>query len=199
MKTITKLFLVGLIALGMTACSNEDEVKFEEKAESTVSIRVVPSSNGPTVRAPGDLSEALPAESAIKKLEVYLFAGESPSGYGEETGDNVTEVKEIATSVGPKTIYVVANASIGPVANKATLIAKTKALPAVIANGLPMTGESGEVELVSGLNQFGYAEVAEVNNLSTTALPLTRVNARVAIVGATLAANITDGDVEFFN
>ena len=51
MKTITRLFLVGLIAFGMTACSNEDEIKIEVQPDATVSIKVVPSSNGPTVRA----------------------------------------------------------------------------------------------------------------------------------------------------
>lgn len=195
MKTITKLLLVGLIALGMTACSNEDEVKLEGKAESTVSIKVVPSSNGPTVRSVGDLSAedadgVLAAESAIKTLEVYLFYGDTPNGYGiataEET-ESVTEVKEIPTTVGSKIIYVVANANIGRVLSKQALLNATKNLPVVIAEGLPMTGESAEVTLVAGLNQYGYAENSEAKNFAVGApLKIHRVNARVAIIGATL-------------
>ena len=113
---LSKLFLVGLIALGMVACSSEDEVKFEGKAESTVSVRVVPSSNGPVVRAIGNLDGSgilpagLTAESAIKQLEVFLFSGESPDGYGSAPG---LEVTTIATHIGPKTMVVVANADIG--------------------------------------------------------------------------------------
>ena len=201
MKTITRLFLVGLIALGMTACSNEDEVKLEGQAESTVSIRVVPSSNGPVVRAIGNLSgdgiaaKGLEAESLIKTLEVYLFSGESPSGYGKAiSATSVTEVKKITTTSGPKTIVVVANCSIiGPVANKAELLAKTRNLPAVIDNGLPMTGMTATtVDVVSGQNYYGYTEPAttEENYIASgEPLKVYRINARVAIVGSTLDLN----------
>ena len=191
MKTITKLFLVTLIALGITACSNEDEVRLEGQPESTVSVRVVPSSNGPVVRAIGDLDgdgilpAGLAAESAIKTLEVYLFSGESPDGYGSATG--VLEVKDIATHSGPKTMVVVANANIGEVGSLTALKAKTKDLPVtdIATNGLAMTAEPVTMALESGLNQYGYAESATAKNFAIdTPLALHRVNARVAIVAA---------------
>ena len=190
MKTITKLFLVTLIALGITACSNEDEVRLEGQPESTVSVRVVPSSNGPVVRAIGDLDgdgilpAGLAAESAIKTLEVYLFSGESPDGYGSAT--DALEVTGIATHSGPKTMVVVANANIGTVGSLTALKTKTKDLPVsdIATSGLAMTAEPVTMELESGLNQYGYAVATGINNLSTTALSLTRVNARVAIVAA---------------
>lgn len=209
MKTITRLFLVGLIAFGMTACSNEDEIQIEGQPESTVSVRVVPASNGPVVRSIGDLSGATPnavltAESEIKTLEVYVFSGESPDGYGiaQATEDvpSVLQVAGIATHSGPKTIVVVANASVGQVTSKAVLLAKMKDLPVIIGEGLPMTGVSEVVTLVTGLNQYGFAENASAQNFALNApLELCRVNARVAIVGAALANNITNGDVEFFD
>lgn len=204
------LLLVGLIALGMTACSNEDEIKVEGQPESTVSIRVTPASNGPVVRATGDLTTAgndgvLAAESAIKTLEVYLFNGDTPDGYGKVTGTGVTEVTGIATHSGTKDMVVVANANIGAVGSKTALLAKTKDLPVDIGNGLVMSAEPVAIELIEGENQYGYAG----GNLSTTALSLYRVNARVAIVAADLGElpagqaalfdALTDVQVAMFN
>lgn len=204
---IGKFLLVGVIALGLMACNNEDEIDLQGQPESTVSVKVVPSINGPVVRATGDLSgngvlaAGLAAESAIKTLEVYLFHGETPDGYKKVTGDNVTEVTGIATHAGPKTIVIVANAGIGTVATKTALMAATKDLPVDIASGLPMTGESGEITLEPGLNQYGYAanEVVATKFSVGTPLPLCRVNARVAIVSATLAPNLTADQTDFFD
>src|SRR5690554_3337048 len=204
---IVKILLVLAIAVGMTACNNEDEIDLQGQPESTVSVKVVPSSNGPVVRATGDLSgngvlaAGLPEESEIKTLEVYLFHGETPDGYKKVTGDDVTEVKEIATHAGPKTIVVVANSNIGTVATKTVLMAKTKDLPVAIASGLPMTGESAEIILEPGLNQYGYAasEVVATKFSKGTPLPLYRVNARVAIVSADLADNLTSDQTDFFD
>lgn len=204
---IGKFLMVGVIALGLMACNNEDEIDLQGQPESTVSVKVVPSSNGPVVRATGDLSgngmlaAGLPAESAIKTLEVYLFHGETPDGYKKVTGDNVTEVTGIATHAGPKTMVVVANANIGTVATKTVLLAKTKDLPVVIADGLPMTGESAEITLQPGLNQYGYAAstVVATKFSEGTPLPLYRVNARVAIVSADLADNLTSDQTDFFD
>ena len=207
MKTITRLFLVGLIALGMTACSNEDEVKFEGQPESTVSVRVVPSSNGPVVRAIGNLDGSgilpagLAAESAIKTLEVYLFAGESPDGYGSAT--NALEVKNIATHSGPKTMVVVANANIGAVASLTILKTKTKDLPVtdIATNGLTMTAEPVTMALVSGLNTYGFpaGTVAAATFSEAAPLKLHRVNARVAIVAANIGTLPTDQQAIFDN
>lgn len=226
MKTITRLFLVGLIALGMTACSNEDEVKLEGQAESTVSIRVVPSSNGPVVRAIGDLSgvgitaPGLEAESAIKSLEVYLFSdsqGGIADGYKKVTSTtSVTEVTGIETTSGPKTIVVVANANLGEVTNEAALLLLTKDLPVAIEDGLAMTGMTADpVVLKPGQNFYGHDVVSgSENNFIAPGTPLKiyRVNARVAIVEAkldlTLSTNpdhtnffdaLVDAQVAMFN
>lgn len=214
MKTITRLFLVGLIALGMTACSNEDEIKIEGQPDATVSIRVVPSSNGPVTYATGDLSgvgitaPGLAAESEIKTLKVYLFddlQGGKLVGSGIAIGNNVTEVTEIKTTSGPKTIVVVANCSIiGSVENKAELLGKTRDLPVDITNGLPMTGMTAEPVVVKpGQNYYGKALDAESDhNFIAPGAPLKvyRVNARVAIVGATLDLTNANADhINFFD
>lgn len=204
---ISRILFVIAIAFGMLACNNEDEIDLQGQPESTVSVKVVPSSNGPVVRATGNLSgngvlaAGLDAESAIKTLEVYLFSGEMPDGYKKDTGDNVTEVKGITTHSGPKTMVVVANANIGTVATKTALMEATKDLPVDIDSGLPMTGESAEITLKPGLNQYGYAasEVVATKFSEGIPLPLYRVNARVAIVSATLTSNLTPDQTDFFD
>lgn len=213
---IGKLFLTAVVALGLMACNNE-EVPQIEGAESTISIKVFPSSDSPSFRAVGDLSEddvntvGLEAESLIKQLEVYLFYGEAVKGYESAThATNVTEVTGIKTTTGPTTIVVVANAGIGQVANKAELLAKTKYLPADITKGLPMTGMTdADVIVAPGQNYYGYAAgktPAGKEHSVAAPLQIVRVNARVAITSATL--NLTaesifnelkDVDVAMFN
>ena len=211
---LNKFFLVGMVALGLIACNSEDGIDLQGQAESTVSVKVAPSSNGPTVRAVGDLTGngisaiGLAAESEIKFLEVYLFddilgtvAGYKSAGVvGTET--SVSEVKGITTTSGPKTMIVVANANIGGVTSKAILLAKTKNLPVVIANGLPMTGMTTTPVVVKpGQNYYGHAlpTGTTADNYIAVGVPLKvyRVNARVAIIGATI--DLTGAPVEQAN
>lgn len=207
---IGKLLLTAVIALGLMACNNEDTPVVVDGAESTVSIKVVPSSDVPGLRATGDLSgngvlaAGLAVESEIKQLEVYIFHGDTPDGYKSATpvspATTVTEVKEIATHKGAKTIVVVANANIGAVTSKAVLLAKTKDLPVTITNGLVMTSAETAVTLEAGKNYFGYptgtAQTGETAHSTGAPLKITRVNARVAIVGATL--NLATGQENIF-
>lgn len=183
----------------MMACNNEEVPDMTGEKDATISIKVFPSSNGPTVRAVGNLtasgieSTGLPAESAIKSLEVWIFSGDVLDGYKKSTTNEVTEIE---AHIGTRTVVVAANAEIGSVTSKATLLATLKELPADIANkGLIMTAEPIEVELKAGNNYYGYtdAEVEgkigdEKNHLNDgkQALAITRVNARVAIVSAVL-------------
>lgn len=213
---IFKVLLVVAIALGMMACNNEQDVpEIIDGPEATVSVRVVPTSNGPSVRLAGDITSTHAAESVIKTLEVFIFSGGMPDGYGTATADDVTQVIGIETHSGPKTFYVVANANIGQVASEVDLLAKTKELPVVIDNGLPMTSDRKEVVLVAGENQYGFTSGSDnykvsANNLSETPVALVRVNARVAIVSAALSNNLpadqqaifdnlTDIEVAMFN
>lgn len=218
---IVRILLVFAIAFGMMACNNEEVPQIENGPEASVSVRVVPTSNGPAVRLAGDLSTAdtdgvLAAESAIKTLEVFIFSGGLPDGYGIATGENVMQVLDIATHAGPKTFYVVANATIGSVADEATLIAKTKDIPVAIASGIPMTSEVKNVTLVTGENQYGFSTTSDnykgaAKQHSVDApVSLVRVNSRVAIVAATLSTALpadqeaifdalTDIEVAMFN
>lgn len=210
---IFRILLTAAIVLGMTACNNEDPVDLTGQPESTVSVRIVPTSDAPAVRSAGNLSgtgvtaTGLVAESEIKLLEVYIFHGELPDGYKSATGTNVTQVLDIATHAGPRTIVVVANAgtAIGAVPNKTALLAKTKDIPVTIANGIPMTSTPVDVTLVGGKNQYGFSTTTAnyasgANQISVdTPLPLVRVNARVAIVSATLTGTLPPDQLLIFD
>lgn len=202
------LFLAAIVAIGMMACNNEEVPQVVDGAESTVSVQVVPSSSGPVVKATGDLSgngvlaAGLPEESAIKQLEVFIFVGETPDGYKSESGANVTEVKQISTHSGPKTIVVVANAGIGAVTSKSVLLAKAKDLPVTIANGLVMTSAETSVTLAAGQNYFGYiaGQTPSGTEHSVGApLKITRVNARVAIIDAKLDTTLPPDQLAIFD
>lgn len=210
---IVKILLVIAIAFGMMACNNEDVPQVNGEKDATISIKVFPSSDGPSVRAVGDLSSpatddsVLVAESAIKTLEVFIFSGGLPDGYAYADANSATTITQalgILTHAGPKTIYVVANAKIDIVDNEEALLKKTKDLPVVIGNGLPMTSKKIEVTLVAGKNQYGFYRPddnfdPEAKNHSEEPLPLVRVNARVAIVSATLSTTLPDNQKAIFD
>lgn len=196
---ILKFLLAGVIALGLMACNNEEVPDLTGEKDASISIKVFPSSNGPSVRLTGDLSgdgistPGLAAESAIKSLEVWIFKGDVLDGYGTANG---AEVTDIAAHIGARYVVVVANAEIGQVNSKATLLETLKGLPAdITTKGLIMTAEPFEVTLVAGKNYYGYTDEQVGNktgenknhlNDGKKPLAITRVNARVAIVSAVL-------------
>jgi hypothetical protein len=194
---IFKVLLVVAIALGMMACNNEDVVEIIDGPEASISIKVYPSSDGPSFRATGDLSgvgienPGLAAESAIKSLEVWVFAGDVLDGYGSSVAATPTEVKDIAAHVGSRDIVVIANAHIGNViTSKSALLARLENLPTDVANkGLIMTAEPVTITLEKGKNYYGFTgtDVPGAHKFHVQdPLAITRVNARVAIVSATL-------------
>lgn len=201
-----KLLFVAIIAFGMVACNNEDVPQIIDGPEATVSVKVFPSSKSPATRLAGDLTGdgigtlGLPEENVIKNVEVWLFVGETPDGYGEGL-DGEAFVEDVVTTAGPKTMVVAANANIGEVANKTELLGKfAAALSQDLTNGLVMTSVPVDIELIGGKNQYGYKATDtnaalslyddEANQISEdTRLPITRINARIALVGLTYEFN----------
>jgi len=198
---IGKLFLAGIVALGLglTGCNNDDVPELSGEKEATISIKVLPSSNGSLLRSTGNLkgdgvlAKGLAQESAIKSLEVWIFKGDVLDAYKSAAAAEVTEIE---ARIGARTVVVVANAEIGQVNSQAELLKTLKGLPADVAGkGLVMTAEPFDVTLKKGNNYYGYtdAQVAAKTGLnknhlddSKKPLPITRVNARVAIVSAVL-------------
>ena len=199
------LFLAAIVAIGMMACNNEDTPQVNN-AEATVSVKVIPSSNGAAFKAVGNLSgdgvatKGLDDESKIQQLEVYVFDaitgnldGDGTGGKGYKTAiiddGDPAEVTGIIVTPGNKVVMIVANGNIGPKLTKASLEAATKDLP-VAADKLPMTGESAVITLNPGQNYYGYPTGTGVSGEklieADKPLKIQRVNARVAIVGAEL-------------
>lgn len=188
------LFLAAIVALGMMACNNEDVPAVVDGADGTVSVKVVPVSNGAGTRLSGDLSGngilpvGLTAESAVKKTQVWVFMGNVLDGYGEAAD---VEVKDIPVHVGSREIYIVVNGKgLTKFTSKADIEAATTTLPVNIGDdGLVMTAEKITATLVAGKNTIGYgATVAGTStSLGDAPVKVARVNARVAIVSAELA------------
>lgn len=197
---IVRILLAMVIAVGMMACNNEDVPQINDGPEATISIKVFPSSNGPSFRSVGDLSTVgqtapgLAAESTVKTLEVWIFENGNLQAYQLGAGN---EVNQIPTKAGLMKIVVVANAGIGTKSTLADLLDEVKDLPArnvieAAGSGLIMTAEPFELTLKPGNNYYGYADGYGVAPVTPTyhsigaPLAMTRVNARVSLVSAVL-------------
>lgn len=104
---LEKLFLLGAIAFGLAACSNEDTPVVQQAKNATMSLKIV---QGGT-RAIGIPDDITAGESKIKRLDVFVFNGDDVDGHKQATGEDVTEVKDIAVTIGSRTMLVVANAT----------------------------------------------------------------------------------------
>ncbi|MDY5354484.1 MAG: fimbrial protein [Bacteroides pyogenes] len=185
---LEKLFLLGAIALGLAACSNEDTPVVQQAKNATMSLKIV---QGGT-RAIGSPDAVTAGESKIKRLDVFVFNGDAVDGHKQATGEDVTEVKDIAVTTGSRTMLVVANATadMGTITSKADLLSKvaTDLATQTLENGLLMTGEvTKEFTIQAGKNYYGYAagQTPAGNEISVgVPVKLTRVPARVALVSA---------------
>lgn len=185
---LEKLFLLGAIALGLAACSNEDTPVVQQAKNATMSLKIV---QGGT-RAIGSPDDITAGESKIKRLDVFVFNGDAVDGHKQATGEDVTEVKDIAVTTGSRTMLVVANATadMGTITSKADLLSKvaTDLATQTLENGLLMTSEvTKEFTIQAGKNYYGYAagQTPAGNEISVgVPVKLTRVPARVALVSA---------------
>lgn len=185
---LEKLFLLGAIAFGLAACSNEDTPVVQQAKNATMSLKIV---QGGT-RAIGIPDDITAGESKIKRLDVFVFNGDAVDGHKQATGEDVTEVKDIAVTTGSRTMVVVANATadMGTITSKAALLDKVASDLATqtLENGLLMTSEvTKEFTIQAGKNYYGYAagQTPAGNEISVDApVKLTRVPARVALVNA---------------
>ncbi|WP_394287244.1 fimbrial protein [Bacteroides pyogenes] len=183
---LEKLFLLGAIALGLAACSNEDTPVVQQAKNATMSLKIV---QGGT-RAIGSPDAVTAGESKIKRLDVFVFNGDDVDGHKQATGEDVTEVKDIAVTIGSRTMVVVANATadMGTITSKADLLSKvaTDLAAQTLENGLLMTSEeTPPFAIKAGKNYYGYAagQTPAGNEISVDApVKLTRVPARVALV-----------------
>lgn len=186
--------MLGAMALGMMACSNNDELSEVQKGSGTMSLKI--DLAGPT-RAVGT-STLTADESKIKTLDVFVFKGEDVDGYKHATasdGASLTEVKGITVTTGNRTLVVVANSTndLKGVTTKTALMAHiaNDLETQKTANGLLMTSkETDEFPIKPGKNFYGYKD--GINGSDATyhskdkPVSLVRVPARVALIGASV-------------
>lgn len=193
---LNRIFLIGAIALGMVACDKNDLPNGDEVAKATMSLKIT--QDGIQTRAVGTTttSDLTLQESNIKKLEVFVFNGDTRDGYKSATSaTSVTEVKEIAVTTGARSIIVVANSSvdISGVTSKAALKSTVAELLSQnpSTNGILMTSEeTASINIAAGVNVYGYATTAATDDTEHSVgapVLLTRVPARVALVAASTA------------
>ncbi len=191
MKKLINYLMIAAVTLGFAACNDEVE-NFEGKPEATVSVKIVQDAN-PGTRATGNLTDpgvkpgGLGEESAVKKTQVWVFAGSTLDGYKDSTA---VEVKNIAVHTGTRDIYIVVNgpAGLGATTTKAQLEDATQSLPVgdIATTGLTMTANKITVTIAEGKNTIGYGDAAGTTNLRTDPVGVSRINARVAIASAVL-------------
>ena len=204
------------LSMGFGACNKVAPVDPVDQPEATFNVRIVQDTK-PGVRAIGDLStdgistKGLAEESAIKKTQVWIFSGSSLDGYGESA---TAEVKNISATTGSREVFIVVNGDgLSKTTSKQDLEnAVSKLIPEreIKSTGLVMTADKQTFNLKEGKNMAGYGDkLADgSNNLVANPIPVSRINARVAIVSAKLELDeeskkifdeLKDVEVSMFN
>jgi hypothetical protein len=179
---IGKLFLAGVVALGLglTACNN-DTPEVQKGTAGTLTVNIMQAGAPATKLAgnltnPGDQPAGLDGEKAIKKVEVWVFAGGNLEQYKTGT-DNPMKLDGL--SAGTKAVAVVVNGNIGSKATLADLKLATNTL------SQSLTGDNDPGMVMSWLNE-SVALVkcpTPTSDCNEVTAEVERVNARVALVG----------------
>lgn len=157
------IIAVAALTLGLTSCSNDNDVTGEETDNGTETYMKVsinfPSTNDPQTRATGD-NNATDDEAAVKGVDVYIYtsggaylshsnlgAGDFQQGQATANGDLYEAKTKIKTTTGSKSVLVGINlpsAIATGLENKtlsevlATAQTLTRAQMTDLANGIPM-------------------------------------------------------------
>lgn len=173
------IMAVAALTLGLTSCSNNDEVTGGETDNGTETYMKVsinfPSTNAPQTRATGD-NNATDDEATVKEVDVYIYtsggaylshnhldANDFNQGMATANGDLYEAQKKIPTTTGPKSILVGIN------------------LPSTIATGLENKTLSEVLTTAQTLTR------AQLTNL-TNGIPMFST----AVVDANFVADETD-------
>ena len=174
------IMAVAALTLGLTSCSNNDEVTGGETDNGTETYMKVsinfPSTNAPQTRATTEDVNATDAEAAVKGVDVYIYtssgaylshtnlgASDFQQGAATANGDLYEAQKKIPTTTGPKSILVGIN------------------LPSAIATGLENQTLSKVLTTAQTLTR------AQLTNL-TNGIPMFST----AVVDANFVADETD-------
>lgn len=127
MKKLSKLFLMGLVTLGLgfTACNNDDiDVPDQEKGNTYVSVALKLGSGATTRALPNDYNEVgeWAGKDKIKNITIYVSDMSSVVTHNFVVGEDEDYVVEgnflkplppaaIETTAGPKKVFVLVNAT----------------------------------------------------------------------------------------
>lgn len=193
---LSNLLLIGAIAFGLAACNNENVPEVQTK-DATMSLRIMQTGISSPIKAVGVAKDLVVSESAIDSLDVFVFNGDVRDGYKREVatkGTILNKVEDISVTAGSRSIIVVANSplDLSKTTSKKALLdfVHPNLLVQASTSILLMTSEeTAPIEILPGVNYYGYpdsqADAAAEFSIGSP-LQLTRVAARVALMGVTV-------------
>lgn len=201
------IMAVAALTLGLTSCSNNDEVTGGETDNGTKTYMKVsinfPSTNAPQTRATDD-ANATDAEAAVKGVDVYIYtsggaylshthlsAGDFQQGQATANGDLYEAQTKIPTTTGPKSILVGINL---PSAIATGL--ENQTLSEVLTTAQTLT-RAQMTDLTNGIPMFSTA-VVDANFVANEALNviIATVQRMVAKVTVEKSLNMKQDGVE---
>lgn len=198
---IINILIAGLSFLAVVGCSKDDNGNGETNNPSEMKaakLNITVKASGPTsaTKADDDDPNALEGEKNINNIQVITFNNDGSqilatpyySNSVSSTDGEIT-VTGIATKATRAVIAIVANAPSGmfdDVTSYDGFKAKIVQLSDQSQSNLTMSAQviTSTTDLTSGENYLGYSTQTNINNLNTP-IELTRLAARIELVGAT--------------
>jgi len=198
---IRNILIAGLSLLAVVGCSNDDNGNSETNNPSemkSAKLNITVKASGPTsaTKADDDDPNALAGEKNINNIQVITFNNDGSQilatpYYSNNvfSADGEITVTGIATKATKAVIAIIANAPSGAfddVTSYDGFKAKMAQLSDQSQSNLTMSAQiiTATTSLTSGENYLGYSTQSNINNLNTP-IELTRLAARIELVGAT--------------
>lgn len=193
---LRNIIAIGLSLAALVSCSKDNEpVNVSDLKDAKVNISLKPSVPGSSLKAGGD-DYALDGETNINSVTVLSFSADGSQILvdpywtdGMSTADDVTTILSVPTKATNALIAVLANVPENAFSGVTTYAAfqdRLAQLSDQSQTNLAMSAQviAASAELAEGDNYIGYTSQTNINNINTP-LELTRLAARIELVGAT--------------
>ncbi len=193
---LRNIIAIGLSLAALVSCSKDSQpINVKDLKDAKVNISLKPSLSGSNLKAGGD-DYALDGETNINSVTVLSFSADGSQILvdpywtdGMSTADDVTTILSVPTKATNALIAVLANVSENAFSGVTTYAAFQDRLAQLAdqsQNNLAMSAQviAASTELAEGDNYIGYTSQTNINNINTP-LELTRLAARIELIGAT--------------
>lgn len=193
---LRNIIAIGLSLAALVSCSKDSQpINVKDLKDAKVNISLKPSLSGSNLKAGGD-DYALDGETNINSVTVLSFSADGSQILvdpywtdGMSTADDVTTILSVPTKATNALIAVLANVPENAFSGVTTYAAfqdRLAQLSDQSQTNLAMSAQviAASAELAEGDNYIGYTSQTNINNINTP-LELTRLAARIELVGAT--------------